>query len=591
MLLSALPFPRRLLAAGTAAFVTVAGLTALAPADAAGTYTVTNLIGVGSDPRGVAVDPSTHTTYVVNHGSSSVSVIDATNSVVATVPVGTNSYDLAVDSSSHAVYVTDADSNTVTVIDSSNVVAATVPVGAFPYGVATDPSTHTIYVANRDSGTVSVIDGATNSVTATVPVGSSPYDLAVDQASGSLYVTNYNDNTVSVVDTATNTVSLTFTVGNNPFGVAVDPSTDTIYVSSASSNDVSVIDGPTKTITAVIPVGQAPFGIAVDPSRHVVYAASYFENTVSVIDGATNTVATTINGFAQPFGIAVDPATSLVYVANAAGGTVSVVEPPAPAPAVTAIAPTSGPMTGGTEVVITGTGFTGATAVNFGGNGASFTVDSDTQIRAISPPSTSTFSRHVWVVTPAGQSVVSSADRFGYTGSVPALTAITPSGGPVTGGTEVVITGSGFLGTTNVRFGTAGPAIAFSVDSDTQITADAPPSAAGVRNIRIRTGVGTSPVVPAGRFVYGAAPTVTTLSPSSGTREGGTEVIITGTDFTGATKVAFGLAGPATSFTVDSDTQITAVAPPSSAAVKRHVSVRTPAGTSAASSADLYRYL
>ena len=51
-----------------------------------------------------------------------------------------------------------------------------------------------------------------------------------------------------------------------------------------------------------------------------------------------------------------------------------------PVPTVTGVSPTSGPSTGGTTVTVTGTGLTGATAVNFGaGNPAIFfTVNSPT---------------------------------------------------------------------------------------------------------------------------------------------------------------------------------------------------------------------
>src|SRR5262249_57745762 len=56
------------------------------------------------------------------------------------------------------------------------------------------------------------------------------------------------------------------------------------------------------------------------------------------------------------------------------------------APTVTSVNPNTGPTSGGTSVTITGTNFSGATAVRFGSNAAgSFTVDSATQITATSP--------------------------------------------------------------------------------------------------------------------------------------------------------------------------------------------------------------
>ena len=55
-------------------------------------------------------------------------------------------------------------------------------------------------------------------------------------------------------------------------------------------------------------------------------------------------------------------------------------------PTVTSLAPTSGTEAGGTPVTITGTGFTGATVVDFGTTSAStFSVVNDTTIDVTSP--------------------------------------------------------------------------------------------------------------------------------------------------------------------------------------------------------------
>ena len=73
-----------------------------------------------------------------------------------------------------------------------------------------------------------------------------------------------------------------------------------------------------------------------------------------------------------------------------------------------------GPAAGGTSVTITGTGFTGATAVDFGTTAATnVMVKSATQITATSPAGTGTVD--VTVVTPGGASPVNSpADQFSY---------------------------------------------------------------------------------------------------------------------------------------------------------------------------------
>ena len=97
------------------------------------------------------------------------------------------------------------------------------------------------------------------------------------------------------------------------------------------------------------------------------------------------------------------------------GGTSAASSPMAQTvPAVTSISPAAGDISGGKSVAITGSGFTGATAVAFGStSAASFTVVSDTLINAVSPAGT-TGTVDVTVTGFLGTSAISTSDKFIY---------------------------------------------------------------------------------------------------------------------------------------------------------------------------------
>ncbi len=156
-----------------------------------------------------------------------------------------------------------------------------------------------------------------------------------------------------------------------------------------------------------------------------------------------------------------------------------------------------------------------------------------------------------------------------FEAELPTITSVTPAAGPAAGGTSVVITGTGFAGLSGaaaVRFGTVN-ATSYVVNSATQISAVAPAGTAGTTvDVTVTTPAGTSAVSTAGEYSYLALPTVTLLTPAAGPTAGGNSVVITGTGFTGVTAVKFGTVN-ATSYVVDSATQITAVAPAGTALV------------------------
>ena len=253
--------------------------------------------------------------------------------------------------------------------------------------------------------------------------------------------------------------------------------------------------------------------------------------------------------------------------------------------AITGITPKTGPIGGGTSVTITGTGFTDASAVDFGTTAATnFQFVSASEITATSPAGTGTVD--ITVTTPDGTTPDSSADQFTYT---PTVTSVTPSKGSTAGGTTVTIVGSslGTMSTATVKFGTAVATI--SSDTGTQIVATSPAGAAGVVDVTVTTTAGgTSATGSVDQFTYVTLPTLTGIAPAAGPLAGGTSVTITGTNFTGATAVDFGTIA-ATSYTVNSATQITATSPAGTGTVD--VTVLISGGASATSSADQFSYM
>ena len=116
---------------------------------------------------------------------------------------------------------------------------------------------------------------------------------------------------------------------------------------------------------------------------------------------------------AVPAGDVVAVVQTLTTAAATLSAAVASITPkPAEGPAVSGVNPNIGAVAGGESVVVTGSGFTGATAVDFGtGAATSFTVDSDTQITAVAPASAAG-QVDVTVTSPLGTSAVTAADAF-----------------------------------------------------------------------------------------------------------------------------------------------------------------------------------
>jgi hypothetical protein len=234
--------------------------------------------------------------------------------------------------------------------------------------------------------------------------------------------------------------------------------------------------GPVPTIASFSPTsGTDGTSVTINGTNFTGATAVAFHGTPQpsyTVNGPGTQITTTV-----PSG-----ATTGTITVTTAGGTATSSTSFTVKPAITGINPSNGGV--GTSVVITGSGLTGATAVDFNGKTASFTVPDDFHIDTSVPAGAT--SGPINVTTPGGSA--SSSTFTVTTATPPTITDFNPKNGSV--GTPVTITGTNFTGATAVGF-TGASQTALTVDSNTQITTTVP-SGATTGKLTVTTPGGTS---------------------------------------------------------------------------------------------------
>jgi hypothetical protein len=239
------------------------------------------------------------------------------------------------------------------------------------------------------------------------------------------------------------------------------------------------------------------------------------------------------------------------------------------------LTPSSGPLEGGTELTITGSGFAAGVTVTIGGIPATnINVIDPTTMTADTPAGLNLYALDV-VVTVPGREPVTLNNVFTYLAPADqAVQQVLPNTGAVGGGETVVIKGRGFVDGVKVAFNGVLATNVITISSTT-ISVTTPAGPLGPVNVNVRN-PDREPLVLTGGFSYvdAAARRVTGVLPTNGTAAGGTEVTIKGSGFAQGATVGFG-GRAASRVRVVSSTTITAVTPPGTVG-RADVTVRNP---------------
>ncbi len=458
----------------TTAYVTDEGTTNTAPGFVTPIDLLTNTPGtpipVGSGPDAIAITPDGLTAYVGNYNDDTVTPINlATNTPGTPIPVGAAPTAITISPDGSTAYVTQAYADDDIPINTATNKAGPGILNTYNgFASAITPDGSTLYTPDFTYNGVATLDPATDA-RGSIAALDDPEGVAITPDGATAYVTYANtfgpsghQASLLPIDTASGTSGTPIALGTSAAeGIAITPDGATAFVTDQLSGTVTPVDLASSTAGTPISLGTSgtnPVAIAITPDQAPVAHLTVTlapNGSPSTLDASASTVAYgTIASYDWNFGDGTTETTTTPVVTHTYSGgsyTASVTEtssagtstsevftgqtattnggPQATAtalgslagggPIVAGLSPDIGSTGGPTVVTITGSGFTGESGVDVGGQAATDVVfNSDSSLSA-TLPAQSAGTDDVIVTTPIGSSATTPADQFTYSASAP----------------------------------------------------------------------------------------------------------------------------------------------------------------------------
>jgi len=358
-------------------------------------------------------------------------------------------------------------------------------------------------------------------------IGPSPLSVAKG-AKGKLFVFLGSN-----AQSASNTITLT---SSNTAIATVSPSVPLPASTTTAEIEVTGVSVGTAQITATLPASFGGASLVANVQVFTPATMTFTPSVLSLVAGTSRSVTVTLDpppaspidlhAMTNDSSVARVPATitmsasgtaTLTVDGKAKGSTLVGVTMPADnggadqffsvqvtdtptGPFIAQVSPATGPIAGGTNVVIAGQNLASACTFTFGGSLATNTTFVSTSSVTATTPAHSAGPVDVMVSCGADQYTLPGA--FTYIAAAPQLSGVSPTFGSVSGGTAVVVSGSNLRSTCGVFFDAMMSKILSATLPD-RIIVETPMHAPGAANVSIRCGDATATLKSA--FTYNAA--------------------------------------------------------------------------------------
>jgi YVTN family beta-propeller protein len=201
------------------------------------TLSIDKVFKVGSVPKFLAVSPDGQFLLVSNWCSYTESIIRLATGAQVQLKLGAYPRGIAIDPTSHTAYVAVMGSTRIAKISLANLAISWIDnVGSAPRHLVMSPDGTFLYATINGSGLVDKIDLATRKVLYRVATGKAPRSMTISPDGTALYVVNYESNTMTKLRSSDMHILQTVHTNPDPIGITYDAASGRVWVACYSGS-------------------------------------------------------------------------------------------------------------------------------------------------------------------------------------------------------------------------------------------------------------------------------------------------------------------------------------------------------------------
>jgi len=249
---------------------------------------VTEVLPIGRNPTGIAIDPVQNRAYVAVEGEDLVEVIDILSSAVLArvrLSVGDRPRDVVLTPDRRVLVTTNAGSRTISFLDATTwIELGRVPAGEEPSWAVVGRRGLRVYVSNVRSSSLTIVDIATRSVVATLTTDDRPLRAQIDRSGSRLYVAAEGSSYLSVYSLPDFALQKRVYVGLGVSALKVDPATDLIYVGHRDESRLVVYDPFSFIPVDAVDLPDAAGEMVIDDAENVLFVLLPETRSLAAVD-------------------------------------------------------------------------------------------------------------------------------------------------------------------------------------------------------------------------------------------------------------------------------------------------------------------